>query len=51
MTKLNSMYYRLAAAFTIILNAVLLLSANTNSCWFVHQPKAPSSIQRFSKIK
>lgn len=51
MTKIKSMYYSLAAFSAIFLNAVLLICANTNSCWMVHQPEAPKALDRFSKIK
>lgn len=51
MTKLKSMYYSLAAFTAIFLNAVMLICANTNSSFLVHQPKAPTALNRYSKIK
>lgn len=51
MTKLKSMYYSLAAFSAILLNAVLFICANSNSCILVHQPKAPENLSRYSKIK
>lgn len=51
MTKIKSMYYSLAAFSAILLNAVMLICANTNSSFMIHQPKAPEALSRFNKIK
>lgn len=51
MTKIKSMYFHLAALSAVLLNAVMLICANTNSCWMVYQPAAPEKLARFSKIK
>lgn len=41
----------MAKAASTALNAVLFVCANTNSCTMVHQPKAPSELSRYSKVK
>ena len=33
------------------LNGVLRADANSTSCFIVHQPKAPKSLERFRKSK
>lgn len=44
MTKIRSMYYSVAAFAAIVLNAILFVCANTNSCWMVYagEPKQTS---------
>ena len=51
MTKIRSMYYSVAAFAAIVLNAILFVCANTNSCWMVYQPEAPKSLERFTLVK
>jgi len=51
MTKIKSMYDSLAAFSAILLNAVMLICANTNSSFMIHQPKAPEALSKFSKIE
>lgn len=51
MAKLKSMYYQFAALSVVILNAILFVCANSNSCWMVYQEKAPKALERYSKIK
>lgn len=51
MTKIKSMYYSLAAFSAVLLNAVMLICANTNSCLMIYQPKAPEALSKFSKIE
>lgn len=51
MTKIKSMYYSLAAFSALLLNLVMILCANTNSCAMVYQPEAPKALDRYSKIK
>lgn len=50
MTKIKNLYYQSAILFTALLSAVLVVSANTTSCFMVHQPKAPETLNRFSKF-
>ena len=50
MTKLKSVYFQFAALFAFLLNAIMLVCANTNSCLMVYQPKAPKALERYSKI-
>lgn len=48
----KKLFIRKIASFaTMCLTAILFVSANTNSCFMIHQPKAPSGLERFSKIK
>ena len=49
--KKNKMTHCLAAALSAVLNAVLFVCANTNSCTMVHQIEAPAELSRFSKVK
>lgn len=51
MTKVKSMYYHLAAISAILLNAVMIICANTNSCAMIYQPEAPNALDRYNKIK
>lgn len=51
MAKIKSLYYSLAAFSAVLLNAVMFLCANTNSCMMIYQPEAPKALERFSKIK
>lgn len=51
MTKMKNLYYRFALLFSAFLGAVLFVAANSNSCLMVHQPEAPESLRRYSKIK
>ena len=51
MTKIRSMYYSVAAFAAIVLNAILFVCPNTNSCWMVYQPEAPKALERFSRVK
>ena len=48
--KLN-LNHHLAEVTTSALKTVLTISANTNSCTMIHQPKAPASLSNFSKVK
>ena len=48
----KKLFIRKIASFaTMCLTAILFVSANTHSCFMIHQPKAPSGLERFSKIK
>lgn len=53
MKKLNFTLnaYKIATALSSILCAVLFVCANTNSCGMIHQPEAPDSLSRFSKVE
>lgn len=48
--KMN-LNHHLAEVTTSALKTVLTVSANTNSCTLIHQPKAPASLSNFSKVK
>lgn len=50
MTKTKNMFAQLASVCTVLLGAILFISANTASCAIIHQPKAPKELSRFSKI-
>ena len=39
----------IAKGVTSVLNKVLKVEANTNSCVVVYQPKAPKTLERFKK--
>ena len=49
--KLSNFVKKIAPAVQTVLVAVLFISANTNSCALIHQPKAPDALKRFSKVK
>ena len=49
--KFTSFITKVAPAVKAVLLVVLFVSANTNSCALIHQPKAPDAIKRFSKVK
>lgn len=51
MRKTKFLVGKLASFATLCLSAVLFVSANTNSCLMIHQPKVPNGVERFSKIK
>lgn len=51
MTTIKATVSRIAGFAAFFLSAVLFVSANTASSGVVHQPKAPESLRRFSKIK
>lgn len=51
MTKIKSLISKLAAGTAFFFSAILFVGANTASSGFLHQPKAPESLRRFSKIK
>ena len=51
MTKIKSMYFQLATFLAVILNFVLFISSNTNSCAMIYQEKAPKALERYSRIK
>lgn len=42
---------RLAGLLTTVLSAVLFVSANSSSCFLIHQPQAPKGIEKYSKVK
>ena len=50
MSKVKTLITKSAFIITMVLNLVLLLNANSTSCTVIHQPKAPESLKRFSKI-
>lgn len=51
MTKVKNLYYQSAMLFTTLLSAVLIVCANSTSCFMIHQPKAPEALSRFSKVE
>lgn len=51
MTKTKSIYHNFTAFAVALLNAILFICANTNSCAMIHQPVAPQKLDGFSKIK
>lgn len=51
MTTVRTLTSRLAGFAAFFLSAVLFVGANTASSGIIHQPKAPESLRRFSKIK
>ena len=51
MTKFKNLYYQSAILLSALLSAVLFISANSTSCFMVHQPKAPKALSRYSKLK
>lgn len=42
---------KFTTAFISVLSTVLFICANTNSTLMIYQPKAPTGLRRFSKIK
>ena len=50
MTKIKNLYYQSAILFTTLLSAVLVVCANTTSCFMVHQPKTPERLSKYSKL-
>ena len=51
MTKANSLITKFAAAAAFSFSAMLFVGANTASSGMIHQPKAPETLRRFSKLK
>ena len=51
MTKTKTLISKFAAGTAFFLSAILFVGANTASSCIIHQPKAPESLRRFSKIK
>ncbi len=51
MTKTKAFISKLASCTAFFLSAILFVGANTASSSIIHQPKAPESLRRFSKIK
>lgn len=47
----NMMKGKAASILSAALCAVLFVCANTNSCFMIHQPKAPDGLHKFSKMK
>ena len=47
----NTARKKLASIISAALCAVLLICANTNSCFMIHQPQPPDELYRFNKIK
>lgn len=51
MTKTKTLISKFAAGAAFFLSAILFVGANTASSCIIHQPKAPETLRRFSKIK
>lgn len=51
MTSIKTKFQKLASFAAFFLTAVLFVNANTASSGLVYQPKAPNSLDRFSKIR
>lgn len=51
MTKVKNLYYQAAMLFSTLLSAVLFICANSNSCFMIHQPKAPKALSRYSRFE
>ena len=51
MTKAKSLITKFAAAAAFFFSAMLFVGANTASSGMIHQPKAPQTLRRFSKLK
>ncbi len=51
MVKAKSIISKLAVGMAFFFSAVLFVGANTASSGVIHQPKAPESLRRFSRIK
>lgn len=51
MTKTKTLISKFAAGTAFFLSAILFVGANTASSCIIHQPKAPETLRRFSKIK
>lgn len=50
MTQIKKLYYQFTILFVALLNSILVICANTTSCFMVYQPKTPSTLNRFRKI-
>lgn len=51
MTKVKNLYYQAAMLFSTLLSAVLFICANSNSCFMIHQPKAPKALSRYNRFE
>ena len=51
MTKAKFVYKKIAVLLASIVSLILFVCANTTSCGVIHQPKAPSSLEKFSKFR
>ncbi len=51
MTKEKNLYNQAAMLFSTLLSAVLFICANSNSCFMIHQPKAPKALSRYSRFE
>lgn len=51
MTKTKTLISKFAAGTAFFLSAILFVGANTASSCIIHQPKAPETLRRYSKLK
>lgn len=49
--KKDKLTKAMAGATLSVLNHVLKVDANSTSCMYIYQPKAPKDLERFRKIK
>lgn len=51
MKKFKTLVTRILPAVVGCLTLVLMINANSSSCYFINQPKEPKAIERFKKFK
>ena len=51
MKKMSKILNKIIPAFVTCLTLVLTVSANSSSCFFLHQDEEPKAIAKFKKIK
>jgi len=51
MKKALAVLLKLVPILTACLTAVLTVEANSATCFIYHQPEAPKSLDRFSRVK
>lgn len=49
--SLKMLFAKIAPAVIGMLAVVLTINANSAGCFIVHQPKAPSALEDFKKIR
>lgn len=51
MKKIKSLLKKIAPVMATCLTFILTLNANSSGCFIVYQPKVPTSLNEFKKIK
>lgn len=51
MKKFKMLIAKISPVVVGCLTLVLMINANSSSCYFINQPKEPKSIERFKKFK